>query len=282
MNEPAYATLSDTKRALIQRRVDGRGQQRDDRSQSLEPGAPSRSAGLSMAQEQLWYFSQFAPGSPVYNEAVTIRKDGPFDVDAFREAFREIVRRHEIWRSTYEVQDGAPAQVVHQVPELELPLVDLSHLHRPEAEREAACIAAEEARRLYDLEHGPLVRPTLVQLSSDHHCLYLALHHIVFDGVSLYRIILPELISLYNAESSARRTRTLATSHPVRGLCRRESAVGKQRRVRKTPRLLARAPRSELPRSSCRGTTRDQRSNGSADPCCRCPSLATSPIASDR
>ena len=204
MSEPRYASLSDAKRALIQRRLHGHGQPRDERAPSLNRVAQLRPACLSVAQEQLWYFSQLAPGNPVYNEAVTIHKDGAFEVDAFREAFREIVRRHEIWRSTYELRDGEPTQVVHPVPELQLPLVDLSHLPGPEAEREAAVIAAEEARRPYSLERGPLVRPTLVKLSADHHRLYLALHHIVFDGFSLYRIILPELIALYKAHGSAR------------------------------------------------------------------------------
>jgi amino acid adenylation domain-containing protein len=203
VNEPTYATLSDAKRALIRRRLDGHNQQRRDPAPSLHRDGQLGPAPLSVAQEQLWYFSQLAPHNPVYNEAVTICKDGPFDVKAFRDSFREILRRHEIWRSTYELRDGEPIQVVHQVPELQLPLVDLSHLPWSEAEQEAAVIAAEQARRAYSLEHGPLVRPTLVKLSADHHRLYLALHHIVFDGFSLYRIILPELIALYDAHNAA-------------------------------------------------------------------------------
>ena len=202
MSEPQYAGLSDAKRALIQRRLRGHSRPRDEHAPSLSRVTQLRPAPLSVAQEQLWYFSQLAPGNPVYNEAVSIRKDGAFDADAFREAFREIVRRHEIWRSTYELRDGEPVQVVHQVPELLLPLIDLSHLPQPDAERDAAAIAAEDARRPYSLETGPLVRPTLVKLGADQHRLYLALHHLVFDGVSLYRIILPELIALYNANCS--------------------------------------------------------------------------------
>ena len=239
VSEPLYASLSVAKRELIQRRLQGNDWPSDDPAPSPDRVAQLRQACLSVAQEPLWYFSQLAPGNPVYNEAVTIRKDGPFDVDAFREAFREIVRRHEIWRSTYELRDGEPTQVVHPVPELPLPLVDLSHLPGREAQREAAAMAAEEARRPYSLEAGPLVRPTLVRLGADHHRLYLALHHIVFDGVSLYRIILPELIALYNARGSALGLRLPSPRDAVRGLRRRESDVGGRRRVRQTPCLLA-------------------------------------------
>lgn len=199
MTDESTAGLTASKRALLEHRLRGRGSPADGLSAWLANRRPVRPAPLSVAQEQLWYFSQLAPGNPVYNEAVTIRKDGEFDVDAFRFAFREIVRRHEIWRSTYEVRDGQPVQVVHPVPEMPLPLVDLSHLPRPEAEQRAAEIAAAEAARPYALDRGPLIRPTLIRLDAEHHRVCLALHHLIFDWVSLYRIILPELVAVYDA-----------------------------------------------------------------------------------
>ena len=137
----------------------------------------------------------------MYNEAVTIRKDGPFDVDAFARAFNELVRRHDSWHSTFEVIDGAPMQVpeADDRRQYDLPLIDLRHLPPDEREHHAAMLAVEDSRRPYDLAHGPLLRPRLVRFSDDHHRLYLSMHHITFDGVSLYRVILPELISIYNA-----------------------------------------------------------------------------------
>jgi amino acid adenylation domain-containing protein len=196
LSEDAIGRLSETKRMLLQQRLRGNGFRGDgfDRLVRRQHDGPSP---LSVAQEQLWYFSKLVPGNPVYNEAVTIRKEGPFDADAFRSAFREIVRRHEIWRSTFEVVNGQPMQVVHHLPALELPLIDLSWMARADAEREAGRMAATEAKEPYSLDIGPLIRPMLVRISSDHHRLYLALHHLVFDGVSLYRVILPELTGLY-------------------------------------------------------------------------------------
>jgi hypothetical protein len=159
----------------------------------------SRVAPLSTAQEPLWYFSRLAPDDPVYNEAVSIRKNGPLDVDALRFAFNELVRRHEIWRSTFEVIDGEPMQVVQQPTTFELPVIDLSEKARTEAEAEAAAIAAADARLPYQLDRGPLLRPRLVRFADDYHRLYLAMHHLVFDGFSLNRIALRELIALYDA-----------------------------------------------------------------------------------
>ncbi len=73
----------------------------------------------------------------------------------------------------------------------------------PEAERDAAAlaIAGEDARRAIPLAEAPLLRARVVKLGEEDHRLYLTLHHIIFDGVSIYRIIVPELAALYDAFS---------------------------------------------------------------------------------
>ena len=191
--------LTEAKRALLEQRVRGLGRTPRPAIPPVNRRQADGPAPLSLAQEQLWYFSQLAPENPVYNEAASIRKDGPLDLEALRLAFNEIVRRHEIWRTTFAVEGGRPLQVVRPAQAYELPLTDLSSVPATERELVAALLVAEEARRPYRLAEGPLIRPLLVRFSEDHHRLYLALHHLVFDGVSLYRIILPELIALYEA-----------------------------------------------------------------------------------
>lgn len=204
MDTPHGDALSADKLALLEQRLRG--------ALDAVPPSPAAvprptrlgSAPLSPAQEQLWYFSRLAPDNPVYNEAVSIRKDGPLDLRAFRAAFNEILRRHEIWRSTFAVDEGRPVQIVHPAPTLELPVIDIRGTPVAAREREAVRIVAQEARVPYDLEQGPLIRPLLFRFADDHHRLYLSLHHIVFDGISLSRVILPELITLYETFSDQR------------------------------------------------------------------------------
>jgi amino acid adenylation domain-containing protein len=156
---------------------------------------------LSVGQEQIWWFSELSPDEPVYNEAVTIKKTGPCDLVALRRAFNEIVRRHEIWRTTFEAgPDRRPVQVVHDYKPVPLPLDDLSAW--PDATAEAVRRATADARLTFDLASGPLIRPRLIRIAADDHRLYLAMHHIIFDGVAIYRIIMPELIALYEAFSA--------------------------------------------------------------------------------
>ncbi len=154
---------------------------------------------LSVAQEGVWVLSLLAPRRVSYNEAIAIHKEGPLDVGALRLAFREILRRHAAWRTTFELIDGEPVQVVHPVLDLAMPVLDLTDLTWEEAERQTARVTGRTAAVPYDLRRGPLVRPWLVHFPGQHHRLVLAMHHIVFDGVSLARVILPDLVALYEA-----------------------------------------------------------------------------------
>lgn len=156
-------------------------------------------APLSVAQEALWYAAILAPQRLSYNETVSIRRAGAFDAAAFRRAFAELVRRHAAWRTTFDTLAGEPVQVVWPAPAFALPLIDLAGLAPEAAERQAVRVVADVSRVPYDLRRGPLVRPRLFRFPGSEHRLYLAMHHIVFDGVSVYRVVLPELIALYDA-----------------------------------------------------------------------------------
>ncbi len=159
---------------------------------------------LSVAQEALWYVALLAPAQTPYNETVSFRKDGPFDVGAIRRAFNEIVHRHEAWRTTFDTVGGEPVQIVAPAPHFDLPVIDLSHLTREQAERRCIRLVGDTASVPYDIRLGPLLRPRLIRFAEDHHRLYLAMHHLIFDGVSVSRVVLPELIALYEAFSAGR------------------------------------------------------------------------------
>jgi len=159
---------------------------------------PERPAPLSFSQQHVWLHSQLASDVPLYNEPLTIHRRGPLDVGALERALSEIVRRHEVWRTTYRVEDGRAVQVVGPPPAIRLSVDDLRA--HPEPEREALRLAREDAVRPFDLARGPLVRTRLVRVADDDHRLFLTLHHILFDGVSIYGVLLPELIALYEAD----------------------------------------------------------------------------------
>jgi aspartate racemase len=170
----------------------------------IPPRPREATAALSFAQQQLWLHARLASELPVYNEPVTIHYAGRLDTPALERSLAEIIRRHEAWRTTFAVVDGEPRQVIHPPAAVALPAIDLRSLPPPVRQTEALRIATEDALRPFDLERGPLLRATLVHLADDEHRLFLTLHHIIFDGVALYRVFLPELAALYDAFATGR------------------------------------------------------------------------------
>jgi amino acid adenylation domain-containing protein/FkbM family methyltransferase len=154
---------------------------------------------LSYAQQRLWFIDQVEAGSAFYNSPAAIRLRGSLDPLALARSLSEIVRRHEVLRTRFCSEGGEPYQVIEEARELDLDVVDLSHLE--EREREAERLAALEARRPFDLSKGPLLRASLLRLASDHHVLLLTMHHIASDAWSL-GILVREAAALYRAFSA--------------------------------------------------------------------------------
>jgi hypothetical protein len=119
---------------------------------------------LSLAQQRLWFLHQLVPGNPVYNIPSAMRLKGRLKVAALDQALSEIVRRHEVLRTTFAVVHGRPVQVITPALALTLPVVDLRQLPETEREAEARRLATAEAQLPFELIRGPLLRAALLQL----------------------------------------------------------------------------------------------------------------------
>ncbi|MCP4663182.1 MAG: amino acid adenylation domain-containing protein [bacterium] len=156
---------------------------------------------LSFAQQRLWFLDQLKPELALYNIPATLHLAGSLDRDALVRALDEIVRRHEVLRTSFEGVDGVPVQVIQPVLHLPLPVVDLDRLSGPQRRDEARCLASREAQEPFDLTLGPLLRVGLLRLDPEEHVLLLTVHHIAFDGWSV-GVFLHELAVLYQAFSA--------------------------------------------------------------------------------
>src|ERR1044072_7748920 len=152
----------------------------------------------SFAQQRLWFLHQLTPKSPTYNVPAAMRLKGALDVKALEQSLIEVVRRHEILRTTFVVIDGEPVQLVAPVPTIPLRLEDLCRLPEPEHTSELKRLINEESLQPFNLVRGPLLRATLLRLRDDEHVLLLVMHHIVCDGWSI-GLLLRALSSLYVA-----------------------------------------------------------------------------------
>jgi thioesterase domain-containing protein/acyl carrier protein len=150
------------------------------------------------AQRRYWLLDQLEPGNPALNMPLALRLAGPLDVEALERGLNEIVRRHELLRTSFETVDGQVMQVI--APAVTLTLENAEPGEATDANREERVrqVMVEEARRPFTLERAPLIRASLLRVSHDDHVLLLTMHHTVCDGWS-NGILVRELGDLYAA-----------------------------------------------------------------------------------
>ena len=131
-------------------------------SERAAPGRPARKplertpnrreAPLTVMQERQWFLEELHPGRPTYNAPSAHRITGAMNEAAFERAFRELVRRQPVLRTSFEARGSEVVQRIHDNVEVRLfPAEDLTSLAAPERERRLS-------QRLEELR-GPAVRP---------------------------------------------------------------------------------------------------------------------------
>jgi amino acid adenylation domain-containing protein/non-ribosomal peptide synthase protein (TIGR01720 family) len=188
---PRFAALAAHVDALTQERVDAA-------VPTLQPAPPDARTILSPAQERLWFLWNMDPTGTAYTVACAIRLVGRLDHALLSQALSEIVRRHEVLRTTFVGRDGRGMQVVRETMDIAIGQEDLRARSPDDQARRIAERTQEELARPFDLVKGPLLRAVLLQLADDRHELLVQAHHIVADGWSL-NVLLDELAVHYRS-----------------------------------------------------------------------------------
>ncbi|WP_292804315.1 non-ribosomal peptide synthetase [Nostoc sp. NMS7] len=153
---------------------------------------------LSFGQQRLCFLHHLSPDSRSYNFLDAQRLHGSLNIIALEQSFSELIRRHEILRTTFPTVDGQPVQVIAPPTTFTLPIHNLQGLSVQEQTDRIQQIAKFFASKPFNLAVDPLVQFTLLQLSNQEYVLLLKMHHIIYDGWSL-DIFKRELSQLYAA-----------------------------------------------------------------------------------
>ncbi|MDT7808528.1 MAG: hypothetical protein QOJ70_2341 [Acidobacteriota bacterium] len=170
----------------------------NDRGQLRPRATGSNTSPLSFAQQRLWVLDQVNPRDPAYNMVVALRLEGALDAGALERSLNDLVRRHEVLRTTFGEVDDQPVQLISPVLRLGVEMLDVRHTPANGREAEARRLVSEQERRPFDLGRGPLLRCALIRLGEKEHVLVLTMHHIISDGWSI-GIIIRELMAFYGA-----------------------------------------------------------------------------------
>jgi len=181
-----------------------------------------------------WWDGMRSIQSPAFHLHIGFHLTGPLNILALERAFNEIIRRHEVLRTTFtkvkgilsvralspilsrvlatkavqkrlrklgkskSVKSNLFGQAIVSEMNLKLHLEDLRHVSEENRIAEAVRIATEEVERPFDYATGPLLRVSVLRVGEEEHILSLGVHHLVSDGGSL-QIIMREVVMLYEA-----------------------------------------------------------------------------------
>lgn len=151
---------------------------------------------LSFAQERMWFLSELE-GPESYNMPMLFRIKGPLNISVFEQSVNEIIRRHEVLRTSFVMVKGKLEQIIASELTITIPAVDLHDVADSEISSMIQQIIQEKAQTPFDLAKAPLLQVTLVRLGHEEHVVILTMHHMISDGWSL-GIFLQELGTLYD------------------------------------------------------------------------------------
>ncbi|ETT55846.1 non-ribosomal peptide synthetase [Paenibacillus sp. FSL H7-689] len=147
---------------------------------------------LSPAQMRMFVMNRLYDQSTVYNMPYAVMIEGQLNVSKFEQALNYMVQRHEILRTSFDVLEGLPVQIVHDgafvnIQALKYENTDLQQI-------------IGKFIRPFNLQKSPLIRVGMVRLEEQKHLFIFDAHHIIWDGVSS-SIFVQELSRYYDGKS---------------------------------------------------------------------------------
>jgi surfactin family lipopeptide synthetase A len=192
------APLTDPKAALVARYLERR---RNTTAPEDVISKRPNDAWVEASEEQrrIWLHCAMADCAELYNELFALQYTGDLNIPAFERAFNEILRRHEAWRTKFEIRGDKVFQNVTPELHVNLPFMDLRKVPNKRREKRLAELLTEDSKLKFDLSETPLFRARLVQMADRDFRFFLVAHHLIADGVSVYQLFVSELQSCYEA-----------------------------------------------------------------------------------
>jgi amino acid adenylation domain-containing protein len=164
----------------------------------ITPRPAGANVPLSYSQQRVWAFEKSRQGHTAYHIPVACRLAGAVDVPALRSAVAKLTERHEMLRTTFQIDAEGPIQKIADDITIHLDLHDLSFDHQSKREQMARSYIHTEMKRPFNLETGPLLRVSLIHLGFEEDILLVIVHHIAADGLST-NLLVRELLVFYDA-----------------------------------------------------------------------------------
>lgn len=154
---------------------------------------------LSPLQQGMLFQSLLHQESGVYLMQDRYRIGGELSVEAFLEAWRQVIGAHPALRTSFLWKtQKQPLQVVRrQIPD-PVEYIDLEGLAPEQQEAHIQALLEQEQRNGFNLAKPPLIRVRLVRLGAGRHEMIRSFHHILMDAWCI-SLIMVDFIDAYAA-----------------------------------------------------------------------------------
>ncbi len=186
--------------AVVRNRLSSGGGVGGGAAPAIRRSPGSRRYVLTQAQQGLWLLDQCAPDEVAYNECEAVVLRGELDAGLLEAALHGVMERHEVLRTTIELEVEGPVATVQPAMALEVRRLDFPREPGTGAplDKELVRLLRKEVRRPFHLDKEPGLRAALVQLGAREHVLMLMMHHVASDRFS-FGIAWREIAACYAA-----------------------------------------------------------------------------------
>lgn len=143
---------------------------------------------VSSSQKRMYILNELEK-STNYNMPIALLFHGNIDLLKLENVFKEIINRHESFRTSFHIEEGVLIQKI-------LDKVDFS------IEKQNSIFEKFDIKSLtepFELDKAPLLRVKLLDIGKNETLMLIDMHHIISDGASL-KIFFDELVTLYRGE----------------------------------------------------------------------------------
>lgn len=158
---------------------------------------------VSNAQQRLWFLYQQHPEYRTYDIPMQVHIQSGIQVILLKQALEEMLKRHEIFRTTFIEKDGEPMQCIQKKMDFIFHEIDIQQIEEKQQEAYRLASIQKIDHTAFHLEQGPLFRTILFTENKECSWLYINFHHIIMDEWSLQRF-LQEVFSIYKELSEQR------------------------------------------------------------------------------
>lgn len=154
---------------------------------------------VSLTPIQRWFFSQDFPYPDQFNQALMLRMPVDIDVSLLQTALTAVIAKHDAFRLQFKESSNGWHAEYGQSQESQAPIevIDVSDSEQESKEIDKHCVRLQKN---INIQNGPLIRVGFF-MGSQQAGLFIAIHHLVVDGVS-WRVIMADLYQAWQQLSA--------------------------------------------------------------------------------